>query len=558
MSVRFHDRFGFRLAMLGVGLILLGLAVRMFIGIPELQDQIRQGIAAQQTSVATYFARDVEAEISERRELTVNLAQAFPPQLVNRPAEARQWLREHQQLFPLFRKGLVLVSPDGAGLIAEYPSVEGRAALDYSDKDWFIAARRGTDVLGAPFRGRASGEPLMVMAAPVRDNQGHVVAVLGTVSILMGPGFVDVQSDPKAAGGVVVLSPRDGVIVASSDTADILQPLPRPGINSVYDRAIAMHRGVSIATNANGVEELSAVATVPSTGWVIIAHLPTAEAFRPAEVVRGLFLRHTFIVLVILLLVMLVAVPRMLRPLVRAAEEMRRMADGEVPLRPLPIQRYDEVGEMASGFNALLDKLQKQEAALREHEAALAHLATHDPLTGLPNRALLEDRVDQALARALRSHRKVALLFCDLDGFKEVNDTHGHEVGDEVLREVANRLTDGRRRADTVARLGGDEFVILLPDLEDGHSPAKLVAEFCIDSLRKPIVTHSVRVELGMSIGIALYPDAGSTASELLACADAAMYKAKRRGKGTYVFIDAPAADQVPERPVLRVIRPEG
>jgi diguanylate cyclase (GGDEF)-like protein len=237
---------------------------------------------------------------------------------------------------------------------------------------------------------------------------------------------------------------------------------------------------------------------------------------------------------------------------------MRRMANGDAPLHPLPIDRFDEVGEMAAGFNALLEKLQKQEAVLREHEARLAHMATHDPLTGLPNRALLEDRLGQALARAARTESRVALLFCDLDGFKEVNDTYGHKVGDEALREVANRLTDGRRRADTVARLGGDEFIILLPDLEDGRSAGRLVAELCLEALRKPIDVHGLSLKLGMSIGIALYPDAGASASQLMACADVAMYKAKRRGKGRYVFLETVAPpEELPERPPLRVVKPD-
>jgi diguanylate cyclase (GGDEF)-like protein len=559
MSIRLYHRFSFRLGALGVVLILVGLAFRLLIGLPQLQEQIRESVAAQQTSAAAYLARDIDTEIRERRELTANLARAMPAMLIHRPAEASKWLREHQQLYPLFSKGLILARADGDGLIAEYPIVKGRAALDYSDKDWFIAGRRSTDAaIGAPYHGRASSEPLIVMAAPVRDTQGHTVAVLGTVSALNAPGFITLSNESTSASRLTVISARDRLLLASSEFRERLQTLPPTGVNMVYDKAISGVRGAYVAVNARGIEELSAAAIVPSTGWLVIAHQSTADAYHPVETLRSVFLHNTFVLIAVLFVAMMVAVPRMLLPLTRAAREMRRMANGEAPLHPLPIGRFDEVGEMAAGFNALLEKLQKQEAVLREHEARLAHMATHDPLTGLPNRALLEDRLGQALARAARTKSRVALLFCDLDGFKEVNDTHGHKVGDEVLREVANRLTDGRRRADTVARLGGDEFIILLPDLEDGRSAGRLVAELCLEALRKPIDVHGLSLKLGMSIGIALYPDAGTSASQLMACSDAAMYKAKRLGKGRYVFLETVVPlEELPERPALRVVKPD-
>jgi diguanylate cyclase (GGDEF)-like protein len=558
MSIRLHHRFSFRLALLGIGVVLSGLVFRLLIGLPQLQAQIQESVAAQQTTVAAYVARTIDAEIRERRDLAASLARAVPSRLMSRPAELSQWLREHQQLYPLFNKGLVLVRADGDGLIAEYPVVEGRASLDYADKDWFVAARRSNGAaVGTPYRGRASGEPLIVMGAPVRDPQGRTIAILGAVSVLNTPGFVDLREDMNSSGGLLIISPRDRMLVASSELSAALQPLPRAGLDPVYDKAMSGFLGAGIARNAAGVEELLAVTAIPSVDWLVVSHLPAADAYRPIEMLRSIFVRSTLLIMGAVALVLLVIVPRMLRPLTRAADDMRRMADGQMPLHPLPVVRQDEVGDMVAGFNALLEKLQQQEAVLREHETALAHKATHDPLTGLPNRTLLEDRLGQALARAERVEVKVALLFCDLDGFKEINDTHGHEVGDEVLREVANRLIDGRRRADTVARLGGDEFVILLPDLDDGRMPARLVAELCVDALRRPIEVRGLTLKLGMSVGIALYPDAGETALQLLACADAAMYMAKRRGKGCYVFLDAlPESGDVPEKPALRVVKP--
>jgi diguanylate cyclase (GGDEF)-like protein len=158
-------------------------------------------------------------------------------------------------------------------------------------------------------------------------------------------------------------------------------------------------------------------------------------------------------------------------------------------------------------------------------EAMLAHRATHDALTGLPNRALFEDRLAVALARSERVPTSVAVLFCDLDGFKGVNDRLGHESGDLVLAEVAARLQDAVRAGDTVARFGGDEFVVLCEDLVTGHD-LDAIANRMVRSVGQAIVVGDERVTLGLSVGKAMATGRES-AAELLKLADAAMYAAK-------------------------------
>jgi len=212
------------------------------------------------------------------------------------------------------------------------------------------------------------------------------------------------------------------------------------------------------------------------------------------------------------------------------------MARGEVEPHPLPIRRHDEVGELVAGFNSLLKKLTDQEQALRQSKERLAYLSLHDSLTGLPNRAMLEDRLHQALLRADRNGQQLALLFCDLDGFKPINDHYGHDTGDLVLQMVAERLLVERRKTDTVARLGGDEFVILLPDLDDARTVATAAAETYVAALAQPFDCGERTLNLGISIGIALYPQAGCAGDHLLTLADTAMYAAKQAGRGRYAF----------------------
>lgn len=155
--------------------------------------------------------------------------------------------------------------------------------------------------------------------------------------------------------------------------------------------------------------------------------------------------------------------------------------------------------------------------------------ALHDPLTGLPNRTLLHDRLQQALRQAQRTRTMVGLLLMDLDNFKTVNDTHGHDAGDELLVRVASRMKDRLRRGDTLARLGGDEFAAVLPNIS-GAAELRLVADALLKVATAPLVFRQATLQPRMSVGCALYPTAGLCAEHLLRCADRAMYRAKSHG----------------------------
>jgi len=169
----------------------------------------------------------------------------------------------------------------------------------------------------------------------------------------------------------------------------------------------------------------------------------------------------------------------------------------------------------------------------------IRRLAFHDALTDLPNRALLTERLTQLLAMAQREKRNLAVLFMDLDGFKHVNDTLGHEVGDRVLIAAAKHLQALVRAADTVARVGGDEFVVVLDNPQDTDEVA-LIATRIIDQVNEPLMINGKAVQVGTSIGIAIHPTAGRTVDELVRSADAAMYAAKKAGKNAFRFAGSP------------------
>jgi diguanylate cyclase (GGDEF)-like protein/PAS domain S-box-containing protein len=186
----------------------------------------------------------------------------------------------------------------------------------------------------------------------------------------------------------------------------------------------------------------------------------------------------------------------------------------------------------------LAETVHQLEAEIGERKkiaAELDFLANHDALTGLPSLRLCKDRLDQSLAEARRKRQMSAVMFLDLDGFKQINDRHGHEFGDLVLRATADRIKAGIRETDTVARIGGDEFVIILSSLPE-VAIAERIAHNLIEQIARPLRVARAQIEVSASIGIALYPEHGHGAEDLIRSADHAMYRIKHQGKNDFGF----------------------
>lgn len=203
-------------------------------------------------------------------------------------------------------------------------------------------------------------------------------------------------------------------------------------------------------------------------------------------------------------------------------------ADGSllaVEYRAHPILEDGELAGAVVTFADITERKQQQDRIWRQ--------ANYDALTGLPNRELLRDRLDGALAQAQRRRGRLAVLFVDLDQFKQANDRLGHAAGDHILREVARRMQECLRDTDTVARLGGDEFLIVLPFVEEAEAAEKVAAKL-VETLASPYATTAGTARISASIGIAYYPDDAGTHEELIRRADEAMYRAKQAGRNGY------------------------
>jgi diguanylate cyclase (GGDEF)-like protein len=176
---------------------------------------------------------------------------------------------------------------------------------------------------------------------------------------------------------------------------------------------------------------------------------------------------------------------------------------------------------------------------LKLQQEMLERVAHYDALTQLPNRVLLADRLHQAIAQARRNQTKVAVCYLDLDGFKPINDTLGHAIGDGVLKVIAWRMNEVLRASDTAARIGGDEFIVLLSDNEHGDN-VRPILDRLLQTINQPIEVNGHQTTVSASIGVSLYPDHACEADTLLRQADIAMYRAKIRGKNCYSFSPSP------------------
>ena len=201
---------------------------------------------------------------------------------------------------------------------------------------------------------------------------------------------------------------------------------------------------------------------------------------------------------------------------------------------------------MAGDMHAALDALQARNAQMAATQERMEMMATHDALTNLPNRSLVRDRFEQAAAVARRSGHSVAMLYLDLDNFKNVNDTLGHGSGDRLLMQVGDRLSSLLRHADTVARLGGDEFLLLVPEASDGAAVAE-IANKVVTGLMAPFDVLGMEIFSGCSLGVTMFPSDGEDFDSLLKKADIAMYRAKESGRNAFRFWDTEMNESVVE-----------
>ena len=633
-----------------------------------IRDDTQQQLGEQLFSTASIVASQINEEVEDRLQGLEKYAQGrLPKELTDNAKEIQLRLEQSPTIRSMFNGGLFVTDSRGT-TIASVPETSPRVGINFMERDHVATAlKEGRTAVSKLAIGKVLGHPVVSMATPIRNASGNVIGALVGVIDLSQPNFLDRLTGNRygKTGGYVLASLRDRLTITATDKDRIMAAFPAIGINPLFDRYLAGFEGFGRVVDARGVEVLSAAKQIPAAGWLLVARIPTEEAFAPIRDSRAK-------VLVAAMLMPLFAgaltwwmLRRQLSPMLDAANILSKLTNTDHPVQPLPIASQDEIGELIAGFNSLLAKLAQREEHLKESQRllmesqsiaglgsyeldistglwsssaildnlfgidesyvrsvkgweALIHpddrqrmaryfsdhvigqkqifdelyrivrcsdhaerwvhglgkleldsqgkprtmrgtiqdiserkraddriqtLAFSDPLTNLPNRRLLMDRLEQAMAGALRYGHNDALLFVDLDNFKSLNDTLGHDVGDELLKQVAQRFTTIVRAEDTVARLGGDEFVVVLQGLnsepQSAAKQAQVVAEKILDVLGQTYQIKGHGHHSTASIGVTLY---GGTLreniSEPLKRAELAMYQAKAAGRNSWRFFD--------------------
>lgn len=299
------------------------------------------------------------------------------------------------------------------------------------------------------------------------------------------------------------------------------------------DRDASLGRSYVLLSPVDRVELIGTMVVFQNDGQV------AGEARKQALYSVALMLLQIAISGVLMFFVLRVVVTR---PVARLAATLANIRPGSKQRLHVAVRHvHDELGRLALSANALLDTAEKAIDEIQLQRDQMELMATHDALTGLPGMRLVTDRLQVAISGASRNQRKMALLFIDLDGFKAVNDGFGHDAGDAVLKEVAQRLRQTVRGEDTAARIGGDEFLVILSGLLD-VGDVTTVAEKLIAAIGKPIAFSGADVQVGASIGIAVFPEHGNTVEALRQMADGAMYSVKKSGKNGYAFAERDTA----------------
>jgi diguanylate cyclase (GGDEF)-like protein len=410
----------------------------------------------------------------------------------------------------------MLVGTNGR-LLADASAVRGRAVPDPVAR-YVARAARGERAPGIGIIGDAAYQ---LVAAPVRP------------ATPMGWVVIGLRLDERVIKDLGALTSVDVSLAAREDTGAwrlLASTRPADGHEALLAALSAMPsegRGAMLTGAPDFESQVFPLGTNDGAGVAVVLQSSLEQATAPFKDLQASLLVLTLVGLVVATIGSVVMARRITRPLGALVAAARKMEEGDYEHR-VEVADEDEVGELASAFNLMCDGIATREARISE-------LAYADPLTGLPNRALFNDRIGQAVRAAERSKGQLAVLTMDLDRFKHVNDTLGHHMGDLLLREVAYRLHRAlQRRTDTVARLGGDEFAVLLPT--EGVDGAKLVARKIVEVLSEPLTIEGHLVDVGASTGIAVYPEHGEDADTLMRRADVAMYSAKRAGTGFEIY----------------------
>ena len=488
------------------------------------------------------IASDLDDRISGTSQLLFGLSRVPTVTSADKVACSRflgDVLREHPQY-----TGLLTILPNGQ---LHCDSLQTGRSLNLTDRSYFKQAVQSNRFVVEPAIGRLTGKGVLQVAYPMRDAEGTLQGVLLA------------SLDMDDFGHTVAASlPYEGMnFQIWNDDGSIVMDNPATGARAL--KPGAEERSFVLSTKGNVLQTLGegadsriwTTATIPGKSYAglrLVLSVPLAELVeregRHFKRALGGLLALSAVMLLVAVLLGEFALRRQAARLIGAITRLDKGNFRQPIGAPYP---KGELGDMMVALDRMAASLEQQRIVIQRNTEALERQANTDALTGLANRSLLTDRLEQALIYAHRANRVTGVLLLDLDRFKTVNDSLGHNQGDLLLQAVAQRLLDCVRDGDTVARLGGDEFVLVLSDMAQ-VSDLLVVAQEILNALAMPLVLSGQVINVGASMGISAFPRDGDTAEVLIRHADTAMYRAKEQGGRAMAFFQPEMDETMVER----------
>lgn len=518
--MKFSVNLSKRVALSALVIFCVGFLPLLLTATAELESKLTQLLSNQQSASTQFVASDIEQKILLRIQSLQDVANHLPVEKINDAAALNDYLSKRIAIYRLYSGGVFVIGLDGVG-IADYPVVAGRQHGDFSSLEYFReVVSTGAPALGKPRVGRFSNELGLAVAVPVKNAQGDLVAVMaGIINLSDATVFDHAKARIGKTGKYLITTAKEGLVFINPANMHNMQ-----SINEVFpEKSINSLRGddTRVLPGKNHEKYLVSTKYILDGRWFVLGMIPVDEVFQPVNALKYELYLVSLVSLIVIAVLMWWMMHRHLSPLVKAAKQLKSMVFENVPLHALTVERNDEIGDLFNSFNKLQQELQLS------HEA-LAAQAREDFLTGLFNRRHFMELAEAELLRSERYERPLSVLMMDIDHFKNINDTYGHQSGDVVLRHLSLILRETLRQVDIIGRIGGEEFSILLP--ETALDSAVKVAE----RLREKISLHEIFLAGGLplhftvSIGVATLSSKDMNLDRLLNFADEALYEAKR------------------------------
>ena len=518
-----------RMTVVVILLVLMATGIVAFTSLYIVERRMHMVIGEQQVALLSSAAAYIDQDLEAKQTLLRAVAEHIPPHILSHPELVQEFIEGHATLRDEFFNVGVF---DRAGLlIGNLNDRRQLGKLRSANRAYFQdTLKKQEGLVSAPFKSALSGKPVVLVTQPIIDAGGKIVYIMA--------GGIDLQK-PRFFGQLGVLRPgksgylfmitTDGVIIDHPEKARILKRVSEEPGGFVPSTLAAMgdYEGWGEAKSERGVPAIVSYKRLRVADWIIGAVYPTDEAFAAVTATGHTAFVASAIVALSAGILAWYAIRRLLKPLDALRRHVVCIQGGSQDIDVFQVERPDEFGDLSRAFYAL--SLQRREA-----ESQLTALAHTDPLTGIGNRRKFDEGLRLAIDRSCRTGNWMALAFLDIDRFKSINDTYGHDNGDRVLLEFARRLVAAVRTTDGVYRLAGDEFMIIFENVND-KKEAALLGQKILDAVRSDFAIGEIGLQVSTSVGIVLSHGRDNSPDELVKLADLALYEAKNNGRNGFV-----------------------